>query len=145
MKNIGLTWDEIFKMIGPEMYGYITKRREKGYNQEPTYPFQDSLEDNIRGKIINRVQNRKIKIQQSKIDTCILQFKELGLVEFAEKREENGRVFRGVTLTELGERRLTLLNTHLREHKNLVGDFSRGNRLVVRSRKGRKGTQLPQH
>jgi len=84
------------------------------------------------------IQNRKIKIQQSQIDTCILQFKELGLVEFAEKREENGRVFRGVTLTELGERRLTLLNTHLREHKNLVGDFSRGNRLVVRSRKAKK-------
>src|ERR1700720_1140689 len=98
------------KMIGPAMYGYITKRREKGYNQGPTYPFQDSLEDHIRGKIINRIQNRKIKIQQSQIDTCILQFKELGLVEFAEKREENGRVFRGVTLTELGERRLTLLN-----------------------------------
>jgi sugar-specific transcriptional regulator TrmB len=67
-KNIGLTWDEIFKVIGATMYGYIMRRREKGYNQEPTYPFQDNLEDHIRAKIIDQVQNRKIKIQQSQID-----------------------------------------------------------------------------
>jgi len=67
-KNIGLTWDEIFKVIGATMYGYIMRRREKGYNQEPTYPFQDNLEDHIRAKIIDQLQNRKIKIQQSQID-----------------------------------------------------------------------------
>lgn len=144
-ENVGLTWDEIFKVIGPAMYGYIMKRREKGYNQEPTYPFQDNLEDHVRAKIIDRVQTRKIKIQQSQIDACILQFKELGLVEFTEKSKEDGRVFRGVTLTELGERRLTSLNMRLREPKNLVGNFSRATRLPMRSSRRKKGPQLPQH
>jgi hypothetical protein len=144
-ENVGLTWDEIFKVIGPAMYGYITKRRQKGYSQEPTYPFQDNLEDHIRAKIIDRVQTRKIKIQQSQIDACILQFKELGLVEFTEKSKEDGRVFRGVTLTELGERRLTSLNMRLREPKNLVGNFSRATRLPMRSSRRKKSPQLPQH
>jgi hypothetical protein len=46
----------------------------------------------------------------SQIDSIILQFKELGLMQFAEKKEQDGRKFRGVTLTELGERHLSLLN-----------------------------------
>jgi hypothetical protein len=101
------------------MYGYILKKRERGYNQKPTYSFQDNLEEHIRMKIIDRVQNRKINIQQSQIDTCILQFKELRLLEFVEKKEEDGTVFRGVTLTELGERRLTLLNMSFRKTDDL--------------------------
>jgi hypothetical protein len=96
------------------MYGYILRQRT-GYGESPTYPFQDNLEEHIRGKIIDRVQNRKIKIELSQVDTCILQFKELGLLRFTEKKEEDGQVFRGVTLTEQGERRLTLLSTRLRE------------------------------
>jgi hypothetical protein len=73
------------------------------------------LEEHIRAKIIDRVQNRKIKIEVSQVDTCILQFKELGLLLFAENKQEDGEVFRGVTLTERGEQRLTLLSTRSRE------------------------------
>jgi hypothetical protein len=113
-EDIKLTLDEVFKVIGPRIYGYILGKRT-GYGESPTYPFQDNLEEHIRGKIIDRVQNRKIKIELSQIDTCILQFKELGLLRFTEKKEEDGHVFRGVTLTEHGERRLTLLSTRLRE------------------------------
>lgn len=112
-ENVQLTWDEILKVIGPAMYGCIWQKRERGYNQKPTYPFQDNLEDYIRMKIIDRIQNRKINIQQSQVDACILQFKELGLIRFAENEEEDGKVFRGVTLTELGERRLTRLNMRI--------------------------------
>jgi hypothetical protein len=144
-ENIPLTWDEIFKVIGPTMYGYIWKKREKEYNQKPTYPFQDNMEEHIRMKIIDRVQNRKLNIQQSQIDACILQLKELGLLEFAEKKEEDGKVFRGVTLTELGERRLTLLNVRIREPNNLDGGSRQVTLPVTRPSKRNKGAQLSQH
>jgi hypothetical protein len=112
-EDIKLTWDEIFKVIGPTIYGYILRKRT-GYGENPTYPFQDNLEEHIRAKIIHRVQNRKIKIETSQVDACILQFKELGLLMFAENKKDDG-VFRGVMLTETGERRLTLLSTRLRK------------------------------
>lgn len=112
-EDIKLTWDEIFKVIGPTVYGYILRKRT-GHGENPTYPFQDNLEEHIRAKIIHRVQNRKIKIETSQVDACILQFKELGLLMFAENKKDDG-VFRGVMLTETGERRLTLLSTRLRK------------------------------
>jgi hypothetical protein len=114
-EDVELTWDEVFKVIGPLMYGYIYRKRDGGYNQRQTYPFQDNLEEHVRNKIISRVQNRKLTLQSSQIDTCVLQFKELGLLKFEEKEEEDGKTFRGVTLTEAGERRLTVLNMRLRE------------------------------
>ena len=113
-EDIKLTWDEVFKVIGPTMYGYILRKRT-GYGENPTFPFQDNLEEHIRAKIIDRVQNRKIRIETSQVDTCILQFKELGLLMFAESKQDDGQLFRGVTLTERGERRLTLLSTRRRE------------------------------
>jgi hypothetical protein len=119
-EKIELTWDEMFKAIGPSIYGYILRKRNE-YGQKPTYPFQDDLQEHIRTKIINRVHNRKINIEPSQVDACILQFKELGLLRFAETKEENGKVFRGVTLTEHGERRLTLLSTRVRGSKSLDG------------------------
>jgi hypothetical protein len=118
-EDIKLTWNEIFKVIGPPMYGYILRKRT-GYGQTRTFPFQDNLEEHIRAKIIDRVQNRKVKIESSQVDTCILQFKELGLLRFAENKNEDGQVFRGVSLTELGERRLALLSTR-RRGPNTVG------------------------
>jgi hypothetical protein len=114
-EDVELTWDEVFKVIGPMMYGYIHRKRESAYNQKQKYQFQDNLEEHIRSKIIGRVQNRKMSVESSQIDSCILQFKELGLVQFAENEKEDGKVFRGITLTEAGERRLTLLNMRLRE------------------------------
>lgn len=92
----------------------ISLGRER-HGEMPTYPSQDNLEEHIRTKIFDRASNRKIKIEPSQVDACILQFKELGLLRFAENKKEDGKVFRGVTLTEHGERRLTLLSTRLRE------------------------------
>ncbi|MDB5555998.1 MAG: hypothetical protein JWL86_5982, partial [Rhizobium sp.] len=115
-EDIELTWNEIFKVIGPTVCGYIMRKRE-GYGENQTYPFQDNLEEHIRAKIIDRVQNRKIKIETSQVDACVLQFKELGLLMFAENKKEEGQVFRGVMLTEKGERQLTLLSTRLRNSK----------------------------
>jgi sugar-specific transcriptional regulator TrmB len=114
-ESVKLTWDEVFKVIGPSMYGYILRKGKNGYGESPEYPFQDNLKEHIRAKIIDRVQNRKIKIEASQVDSCILQFKEVGLLMFAQNKQEDGHVFRGVTLTELGERRLTLLSTRRRE------------------------------
>lgn len=111
-EDIQLTWDEVFKVIGPTMYGFILR---KGERHGEAYPFQNNLEEHIRAKIIDQVQSRKINIETSQIDSCILQFKELGLLMFAENKDGDGRVFRGVTLTERGERRLTLLNMRRRE------------------------------
>lgn len=88
-EDVQLTWDEIFKVIGPTIYGYILRKRT-GYGENMTYPFQDNLEEHIRAKIIHRVQNRKIKIEASQVDACILQFKELGLLMFAESKKEDG-------------------------------------------------------
>jgi len=112
-ENVKLTWDEVFKVIGPSIYGYIWRKRGS-YGQKLTYQFQDNLEEHIRVKIIDRVHNRKINIEPSQVDACILQFKELRLLRFAETKKEDGEVFRGVTLTEHGERRLTLLSTSRR-------------------------------
>jgi hypothetical protein len=105
---VKITWDDLFRVIGPSMYGYILRKRE-GYGQKHTYTFQDNLEEHIRIEIIDRVQNRKIKMEESQIDSCILQFKELGLLCFAENHDD-GKVFRGVTLTPEGERKLTRLS-----------------------------------
>ncbi len=113
-EDIRLTWNEIFRVIGPTIYGFILRKRT-GYGENQTYPFQDNLEEHIRAKIIHRVQNRKIKIETSQVDACVLQFKELGLLMFAESKKDDGQVFRGVMLTQEGERQLTLLSTRLRK------------------------------
>jgi hypothetical protein len=113
-EEVKLTWDEIFKVIGATIYGYVVRKSDK-YGEPMTFPFQDNLVEHIRAKIIDKVQNRKIKLEPSQVDSCILQFKELGLLRFAENKKDDGHVFCGVTLTELGERRLTLLSTQLRK------------------------------
>jgi hypothetical protein len=112
-EEVGLTWNEIFKVIGPAMYGYILRKRT-GYGENGTYSFQDNLEEHIRAKLIDRAEKRKIKIESSQIDNCLFQFKELGLLMFAENTAEDGKIFRGVTLTEQGERRLTRLSVRRR-------------------------------
>jgi hypothetical protein len=116
-ENVSVTWNEVFKVIGPTVYGFIfSKRSEHGLSR--TYLFQDNLEEHIRAKIIERVGNRKLHIEPSQVDACILQYKELGLLRFAEQKQKGGQVFRGVTLTELGERSLTRLSMQLREVEN---------------------------
>lgn len=60
----------------------------------------------------------KVNLESSQLDACILQFKELGLLGFAENRAEGEKTFRGVTLTEAGEQYLTLLSVTLRDPEN---------------------------
>ena len=79
---------------------------------------KDSICSRTDTKIIDRVQNRKVNLESSQLDACILQFKELGRLRFAENRAEGEKTFRGVTLTEVGEQYLTLLSVTLRDPEN---------------------------
>ena len=112
-EKIRLTWDEIFKAIGPTMYGLVVQKG--GWGRNVSYDFEVNLEEFVRTKIFNRVQHRRIRLDASEIDHFVFQFKELGLVMFAELKEHDGGVFRGVQLTEHGERQLTRLSTRRRE------------------------------
>lgn len=113
-ENILVSWNDIFKVIGPSIYGYIVNKG-KNYANRGSYPFQSNIEDFFRAKIIDKVQSRKIDIQQTQIDACVIQFKELGLLQYTEKEEMDGSIFRGITLTEYGEKQLTLLNITTKE------------------------------
>lgn len=107
-KKLPMSWDDIFATIGPSLYGYII-RKSSGYNDKGSYPFEVNLEQRLRTMIIDRAQGRKIEIQDGQVDTCVFQLKELGYIRFTENEKEDGAVFRGITLTEYGERRLSLL------------------------------------
>lgn len=107
-EKVNVTWNDIFRIIGPSLYGYIV-RKGIDYNGISSYPFQKEIEQHLRSKLIHRVQGRKIEIERGQIDTCIFQLKELGLLKFEEKEEDEGGVFRGITLTEYGENRLSIL------------------------------------
>ena len=114
LEDVDLTWDEIFRAIGSELYGFILKKTRRSYAEADCYSFQTSIEELVRCKLFDRARNRMIKLQSNQIDTCIIQFKELGLLEFTEKKEQNGEIFRGITLTCHGERYLTILNAKRR-------------------------------
>lgn len=109
-EKIAVSWDEIFRVIAPDMYGYIIRKTKERFGGKEKYPFQTNVEEYIRSKIIDRVQGRVIRFDSGQLDAIILQFKELGLLRFDETKEADGDVFRGVTLTEAGERRLTILS-----------------------------------
>lgn len=113
---IEITWDEIFEVIAPYMYGYIVRKTSGSYanGNRSTYNFEKALEDLIRAKIIDDVQMRKMQIKEGDIDACIIQFKELGYIEFEENAQEGGGVFRGLTLTSHGEIYYTRLKSKLR-------------------------------
>ncbi|MDX2237716.1 MAG: DUF4062 domain-containing protein [Hyphomonadaceae bacterium] len=121
-RRVDFEWDEIFETIAPSMFGYIVRKASKsplyGYAQKrpPAYPFQNALVQLIRSKIIDEVQSRQIDIKEGQVDTCVIQFKELGLVEFAEN-EDGKDTFRGITLTVAGEEKLTRLKVQLK-HPN---------------------------
>ena len=113
-ENVPMTWNEIFRTIGVDLYGYI-KRKSSNWNTPHQYEFHELLIERIRHKILDKAQKRKIQLDCSQVDQCIIQLKELGLLRFAENEGEDGKVFRGITLTEYGERQLTLLSTHRRK------------------------------
>lgn len=114
--NVDLSWDEIFSVIGPHMYGYILRRGSPAYNQVVgSYSFEGSLVEYVRTKIIHQVGTRQIKLLPHQIDTILIQFKQLGLMQFQEKTEdEDGKDFRGYTLTEAGEAHLTRVKVQVR-------------------------------
>lgn len=109
-EEIAVTWNEIFKIIGPSLYGYIV-RKASAQGEKPEYPFNDDIAQHLRSKIIEQAQGRKIEIQPGQVDTCVFQLKELGLIMFSEKEEQSGTTFRGITLTEYGEKQLSVLKT----------------------------------
>ncbi len=109
-ERVDISWDEIFGCIAPSMYGFI-QRKSREWNRAPAYVFERNIIESIRARIVERCQNREIKVPESEIDTCIFQFKELGYVMFYNKEEDDGETFRGVTLTESGERYLSRLKT----------------------------------
>ena len=102
---VSLTWNEILMAIGPSLYGYIQRRPRP----DSSYSFEASIQHKIRSKIVDRVGTRKITIDPGKVDACVFHLKELGFVRFAENKGEDGDVFRGVTLTEQGEREMSHL------------------------------------
>ncbi|MCK0209375.1 hypothetical protein MWN33_15170 [Starkeya koreensis] len=101
-------WNEIFSSIGPSMYGYILRNSVSSHDARPTYIFESSLIHLIRSKIFDKVQNRRVDISPSQIDDIVIHLKELGLVKFSENKDEDS-FFRGITLTERGERELSRL------------------------------------
>ena len=107
MTKMSFSWDEIFKSIGPSMYGYL--RGLDNYTRK--YAFEEGLEEFVRTKIIDEVENRKIEIMRPDVETIILQLKQLGLI-LLETNEENK--FTGWTLTPRGEAKLTILKTQRR-------------------------------
>lgn len=115
--DVPLTWDEIFSVIGPTMYGYIMRRAPPNYNQlVGQYSFEGSLIEYVRSKIMDKCGGRRINILPHQIDTILIQFKQLGLMAYNEKtEEEDGKDFRGYALTVAGEEYLTKLKVRIRE------------------------------
>lgn len=98
-ESVGLTWNEIVIAIGPSLYGFIQRRPSPAEQ----YSFESAVEYKIRTKIVDRVGMRRLSISPTSVDLCIFHLKELGFVQFVEKEKDGGDIFRGVTLTELGE------------------------------------------
>jgi hypothetical protein len=110
LEKISITWDELFAAIGPTMFGYIVKRgRDRNFDTEEHYPFEVNIRELLRTKIFELVGQRNMYLFPHEIDRCLIQFKQLGYIVMNEKKEENG-IFRGFTLTELGEHKLTALS-----------------------------------
>lgn len=114
--RLDITWDEAFAVIAPSMYGYILRRGPPAYNKLiGQYSFEYGLIEYIRSKIIDLCGNRQISILPHQIDSMLIQFKQLGLVDITEKTEEDdGENFRGYSLTLAGEEHLTLLKVSTR-------------------------------
>ena len=101
--RVQFTWDEIFQVIGPPMFGFLLAKNQYTHKFE----FENGLEELVRTKIADDVEGRKIDIMSSIVETIILQFKQLGYIVL----ETNEKNFTGWTLTVKGESRLTRLKT----------------------------------
>lgn len=103
------TWGEIFSLIAPSMYGYLVRRGERGYNRTPGYPFEEQIVQKIRLKDLSRYGQRSIELIPNEIDSILVVFKQLGLIEYIDKNKNKKDEFRGLTLTQHGELKLTAL------------------------------------
>ena len=114
-KVIALTWDDIFSVIAPSMYGYIQRRFSSGYNQPEAYKFENDLIDFVRVRNLGALGVRAVKLLSHEIDTIMIQFQQLGYVIYAENGEDDDKKpFRGYTLTEEGEAYLTKIKLKTR-------------------------------
>ncbi|MFH1793578.1 MAG: DUF4062 domain-containing protein [Pseudomonadota bacterium] len=109
-ESVSITWDDIFKTVAPSMYGYIMRKT----SSKDKYPFEENLVEFLRSRVFDRAGRRGIEIQGGQVEACVFQFKELGYIAYNEKDEENGTTFRGISLTEEGERYLTRLMAKMR-------------------------------
>jgi hypothetical protein len=113
--GVTMSWDEILSVIGPTMYGYILRRGPAAYNRlVGQYSFEGSLIGYLRMKLVDQCGTRQISILPHQIDTVLIQLKQLGLIAMTEKIKEDGEEFRGYTLTEAGEERLTRTKIQVR-------------------------------
>lgn len=103
-KAIPLSWDDIFSVIAPSMYGYIQRRFSAGYNQPAAYHFESDLINFIRVGNLAELGVRAVKLLPHEIDTIMIQFQQLGYVIYTENERDDDKIpFRGYTLTEEGE------------------------------------------
>ena len=107
--EVNLTWDEVFSVIAPNMYGYILRRAPAYNDVVGSYTFEGSLIEYVRSKIIDKCGNRKLNILPHQIDDFLIQFRQLGLMAMDETEDDGGKKFRGYTLTPAGEEHLTRL------------------------------------
>lgn len=114
--EVPLTWDEIFSVVAPPMYGYILRRANPVNNKfVGSYDFEGGLIEYVRSKIISRCGARQINILPHQMDDILIQFRQLGLMAMVEKtKEDDGEDFRGYSLTKAGEEYLTRLKVRLR-------------------------------
>jgi len=112
VRDISITWNEIFLIIGSRMHGYIMRRSES-YGDKGKYAFESSLEEVLRRHVLEEVGERTIYTRPDQIDSCMIQFKELGLVEYKEQENEDGSTFRGLSLTNAGEKHIARLAVKL--------------------------------
>lgn len=110
-EDVDISWDEMFSVIAPTMYGYIMRRGPPAYNKlVGQYSFEGALIEYVRTKIIERCGRRQLDILPHQIDEILIQFKQLGLLSIVEHtKEEDGKDFRGYSLTPAGEEYLTRL------------------------------------
>ena len=108
IEEVKLSWDEIFSAIGPTMFGYVLRRgKPSQYGSQPeVYPFENNLGELVRTKIFDKVAQRAIYLFPHEVDRILIQFKQLGYLMMAEIGSGEDK-FRGFTLTELGEHKLT--------------------------------------
>lgn len=115
--DVAITWDEIFSVVAPPMYGYILRRGPPAHNKlVGSYSFEGGLIEYVRTKIISRCGTRQLNILPHQIDDILIQFRQLGLMAMTEKtKEDDGEDFRGYSLTKAGEEYLTRIKVKLRK------------------------------